>query len=51
MTMFGVSSALLSLILRHKRNGNKAEGIRKMALKLGGTRYVKAVIANDTVTL
>lgn len=51
MTMFGVSSAHLSLILRHKRNGNKAEGIRNMALKLGGTLYVKAVIANDVLTL
>lgn len=51
MEMFGVSSANLSLILRHKRNGNNAENIRKKAIELGGTRYVKAVIANDTITL
>lgn len=51
MEMFGVSSANLSLILRHKRNGNNAESIRKKAIELGGTRYVKAVIANDTITL
>lgn len=51
MDKFGVSSANLSLILRHKRNGNNAEGIRNMAIELGGVRYVKAVIADDTVTL
>lgn len=51
MEMFGVSSANLSLILRHKRNGKNAESIRNKAIELGGVRYVKAVIANDTVTL
>lgn len=49
--VFGVSNANLSLILRHKRNGKNAENIRRMAIELGGVRYVKAVIANDTITL
>lgn len=51
MKAFGVSGAHLSMILRHKRNGRNAENIRRMALELGAIRYVKAVIANDKVTL
>lgn len=51
MKKFGISSTGLSFILHHKRNGKNAEDIRNMALELGGIRYVKAVIANDVVTL
>lgn len=51
METFGISSSNLSLILHHKRNGKTAESIRNMAIGLGGVRYVKAVIANDVVTL
>ena len=51
MNEYGVSSANLSLTLRHKRNGKNADSIRNRAIELGGIRYVKAVIKNDVVTL